>query len=175
MPILRDMRDDASGVAPPIPYGRGRPAYSVGTGSSRPLHRTEGPYRKDVAMLETRTILNPLREGMRVARAPEPASIVIFGATGDLARRKLVPALYNLACDNYMPPVFNIIGFARRPRTDAEIREEYQKAVTEFSRQKIQNELWNSFSQNIFYVQSNLDDLTGYKHLKDELDRFDKE
>ena len=51
-------------------------------------------------MLDTRTILNPLREGMRVARAPEPTSIIIFGATGDLARRKLVPALYNLARDN---------------------------------------------------------------------------
>ncbi|HZQ08202.1 MAG TPA: glucose-6-phosphate dehydrogenase [Anaerolineae bacterium] len=126
-------------------------------------------------MLETRTVVNPLREGMRVARAPEPASIIIFGATGDLTRRKLVPALYNLTCDNYMPPVFNIIGFARRPRSDAEIREEYKKAVTEFSRQKIQNEIWDSFSQNIFYVQSNLDDLEGYKHLKDELDRFDQE
>ena len=77
-------------------------------------------------MLETQRVINPLREGMRVARAPEPTSIVIFGATGDLARRKLMPALYNLARDNYMPPSFNIIGFARRPRTDAEIREEVQ-------------------------------------------------
>src|SRR6187549_4279319 len=110
-------------------------------------------------MLETRTALNPLREGMRVARAPEPTSIVIFGATGDLARRKLVPALYNLARDNHMPPVYNIVGFARKPTTDADIRGEYQKAVTEFSRQKIEDAVWESFSQNIFYVQSNLDDV----------------
>ncbi len=126
-------------------------------------------------MLETRTVMNPLREGMRIARAPEPASIIIFGATGDLARRKLVPALYNLACDNYLPPVYNIVGFARKPRRDDEIRAEYQKAVTEFSRQKIQSQVWDSFSQNIFYVQSNLDDLDGYKRLKAELDRFDQE
>jgi glucose-6-phosphate 1-dehydrogenase len=126
-------------------------------------------------MLEARTVLNPLREGMRVARAPEPTSVVIFGATGDLARRKLVPALYNLADENYMPPVFSIIGFARRPRTDSEIREEYKKAVTEFSRQKLQHEVWDSFSQNVFYVQSNLDDLEGYKRLSRELDRYDRE
>lgn len=126
-------------------------------------------------MLETRTAINPLREGMRVARAPEPTSIVIFGATGDLARRKLVPALYNLARDNYMPPVFNIIGFARRPKSDAIIREEYKQAVTEFSRQKIETEIWDSFSQNVFYVQSNLDDLEGYKRLKAELERFDQQ
>lgn len=126
-------------------------------------------------MLETRNVLNPLREGMRVARAPEPASIIIFGATGDLARRKLVPALYNLARENYMPPVFNIIGFARKPRTDAEIRDEYKKAVTEFSREQIQSETWDSFSQNIFYVQSNLDDPAGYERLRTELERYDRE
>lgn len=126
-------------------------------------------------MLETQTKLNPLREGMRVARAPEPTSIVIFGATGDLARRKLMPALYNLARDNYMPPVFNIIGFARRPRTDDQIRDEYRKAVSEFSRAGLQNELWNSFSQGICYVQSNLVDIDGYHVLKETLDRLDQE
>jgi glucose-6-phosphate 1-dehydrogenase len=120
-------------------------------------------------------MLNPLREGMRVARAPEPASIVIFGATGDLARRKLVPALYNLARENYMPPVYNIVGFARKPRSDENIREEYKKAITDFSRQKIQEGLWDSFAKNVFYVQSNLDDVEGYKRLKSELDRLDQE
>lgn len=126
-------------------------------------------------MLETRTVLNPLREGMRVARAPEPTSIIIFGATGDLARRKLVPALYNLARDNYMPPVFNIVGFARRPRTHEQIRAEYEKAVSEFSRQKIEPEIWSSFAENIFYIQSDLNNLEGYQRLKDELDRYDQE
>ena len=58
---------------------------------------------------------------------------------------------------------------------DAEIREEYKKAVTEFSRQKIEEQVWDSFSQNIFYVQSNLDDVEGYKRLKGELDRLDQQ
>jgi glucose-6-phosphate 1-dehydrogenase len=112
---------------------------------------------------------------MRVARAPEPTSIVIFGATGDLAHRKLVPALYNLAYENYMPPVYNIVGFARRPFSDEEIRAEYKKAVADFSRQKLKAQVWESFSQNVFYVQSNLDDVVGYKRLKSELDRLDEE
>lgn len=126
-------------------------------------------------MLETRTVINPLREGMRVARAPAPASIVIFGATGDLARRKLMPALYNLARDNYLPPVFNIIGFARRPRTDEQIRDEYRQAVSQFSRAGISNELWDSFAQSICYVQSNLVDIEGYHDLKRTLDKLDQE
>lgn len=126
-------------------------------------------------MLETRTALNPLREGMRVARAPEPTSIVIFGATGDLARRKLVPALYNLAHDNYMPPVYNIVAFARKPHTSQEIRAQYKEAVGEFSRQDLADQIWDSFAQNIFYVQSHLDDVEGYKRLKGELDRMDQE
>jgi glucose-6-phosphate 1-dehydrogenase len=126
-------------------------------------------------MLETRTVINPLREGMRVARAPAPASIIIFGATGDLSRRKLVPALYNLAHENYMPPVYNIVAFARKPHTNEEIRAEYKKAVTEFSRQEVRDQLWDSFAQNIFYIQSNLDDLEGYKRLQAELDRMDGE
>src|SRR5262249_498201 len=59
--------------------------------------------------------------------------------------------------------------------TNEEIRGEYQKAVTEFSRQKIESAVWDSFSQNIFYVQSNLDDVEGYRRLKGELDRMDQE
>ncbi len=127
------------------------------------------------SMHETQVVLNPLREGMRVARAPAPASIIIFGATGDLAHRKLVPALYNLARENYMPPVFNIIAFARKPRTDDEIRAEYKSAVAEFSREPLQDATWDSFSQNIFYIQSALDDMEGYIRLKQELDRYDAE
>ncbi|MCC7164957.1 MAG: glucose-6-phosphate dehydrogenase [Anaerolineae bacterium] len=126
-------------------------------------------------MLETRPVLNPLREGMRVARAPEPTSIVIFGATGDLVHRKLIPALYNLAHDNYMPTVYNIVGFARKPHTNDDIRAQYKQSAMEFSRQKPQDQIWDSFANNIFYMQSNLDDLDGYKRLGAELDGMDQQ
>ncbi len=58
---------------------------------------------------------NPLREGLSTRAVPQPCSIVIFGATGDLTHRKLIPALYNLANDGELPPAAVIIGFARRP------------------------------------------------------------
>ncbi len=129
-------------------------------------------------MVETVTqrVTNPLREGMRVARAPDPNIFVLFGATGDLAHRKLVPALYNLACDNYLPPNFAIVGFGRKPKTDQEMREEYRKSASEFSRRgPVQPVLWDEFASGISYVQSKIDDPAGYRRLKEELDRIDQE
>src|SRR5919199_554495 len=123
-------------------------------------------------MLETRTIINPLREGMRVARAPDPNVMVIFGVTGDLAHRKLMPALYNLARDNYLPPNFAVVGFARRPKTDQEMRDEFRKSVNEHSRSgQVQPAVWDSFAQTFSYVQSHVEDTDGYRRLKRELDR----
>ena len=61
---------------------------------------------------------NPLREGLSTRAVPQPCAIVIFGATGDLTHRKLIPALYNLAADGELPPAVAVVGFARRPKTD---------------------------------------------------------
>jgi glucose-6-phosphate 1-dehydrogenase len=66
--------------------------------------------------------VNPLRAGMRTARTVEPAVVVIFGATGDLTHRKLLPALYNLAVEQPLPPQFSIVAVARRPFTHEEFR-----------------------------------------------------
>ncbi|HET7076232.1 MAG TPA: glucose-6-phosphate dehydrogenase, partial [Chloroflexia bacterium] len=70
------------------------------------------------------TTTNPLRAGLRQQLTPEPCTIVIFGATGDLTQRKLLPALYNLALDGLLPGAFNIVGVARRPKTDEQFRKE---------------------------------------------------
>ena len=61
---------------------------------------------------------NPLRDGLASRAMPEPCSVVIFGATGDLTHRKLIPALYNLAADGDLPPGLSVVGFARRDKTD---------------------------------------------------------
>ena len=66
----------------------------------------------------------------------EPCTIVIFGASGDLTARKLVPALYHLVKDKQMPPTFRIIGFARREKTDESWRQELRTALDQFSRTK---------------------------------------
>src|SRR5216110_11001 len=117
---------------------------------------------------------NPLREGLATRAVPQPCTIVIFGATGDLTHRKLVPALYNLAADGELPPAVEIVGFARRPKTDDEFRSDLEEATRKFSRQSVRDEIWKNFAQSIFYHQSEFEDESGYKALAKRLDEIDK-
>ena len=118
---------------------------------------------------------NPLREGLSTRAVPQPCSIVIFGATGDLTHRKLIPALYNLAADGELPPAVVIIGFARRPKNDDDFRKEMEEAVRKFSRQAVRDEIWKTFSQSLFYHQSEFGDEAGYKSLGERLEKTDNE
>ena len=118
--------------------------------------------------------MNPLREGLSTRSVPQPCSIVIFGATGDLTHRKLIPALYNLAADGELPPAAVIIGFARRPKSDDDLRKEMEEAVRKFSRQAVRDEIWKTFSQSLFYHQSEFGDEAGYKRLSERLSEIDK-
>src|SRR5436853_21201 len=118
---------------------------------------------------------NPLREGLSTRAVPQPCSVVIFGATGDLTHRKLLPALYNLAADGELPPAVAVIGFARREKSDDEFRKEMEEAVRKFSRQTVRDEIWKTFAQSIFYHQSDFGDESGYKTLATKLDKIDKE
>jgi len=118
---------------------------------------------------------NPLREGLSTRAVPQPCSVVIFGATGDLTHRKLLPALYNLAADGELPPAVTVIGFARRPKTDDDFRREMEEAVRKFSRQTVRDEIWKTFAQSIFYHQSEFENESGYRTLAEKLDKIDKE
>src|SRR5437667_1468304 len=117
---------------------------------------------------------NPLREGLSARAVPQPCTIVIFGATGDLTHRKLVPALYNLAADGDLPPAVEIVGFARRPKTDDEFRRDLEEATRNFSRQTVRDEIWKNFAQSITYHQSEFEDESGYNALAKRLDEIDK-
>jgi glucose-6-phosphate 1-dehydrogenase len=119
--------------------------------------------------------VNPLREGLSTRAVPQPCSVVIFGATGDLTHRKLIPALYNLAADGELPPAVAVIGFARREKTDDEFRKELEEATRKFSRQPVRDEIWKTFAQAVFYHQSDFADEAGYKKLAERLDKIDKE
>ena len=105
---------------------------------------------------------------------PQPCSIVIFGATGDLTHRKLVPALYNLAADGELPPGIVIVGFARRDKSDDDFRREIEESTRKFSRQPVRDEIWNAFAQSIFYHRSEFGDEAGYEQLAKRLDELDK-
>ena len=117
---------------------------------------------------------NPLREGLSARPVPQPCSIVIFGATGDLTHRKLVPALYNLAADGELPPGVVIVGFARRDKGDDGFRSDLDETTRKFSRQPVRDEIWNAFAQSIFYHQSEFSDEAGYKGLAERLEELDK-
>ena len=116
---------------------------------------------------------NPLREGLAQRSIPDPCTLVIFGATGDLTHRKLVPALYNLAADGALPPAISVVGFARRDKSDEVFRTELEEAARKFSRQAINDDLWKNFAATICYHRSEFDNLEGYESLARRLDDMD--
>src|SRR5947207_2643821 len=118
---------------------------------------------------------NPLREGLASRAVPQACSVVIFGATGDLTMRKLIPALCNIAAGGELPPSLTVVGFARRPKTDEQFRKEQEEATRKFSRQTVRDQIWNGFAQSIFYHQSEFHDASGYKSLVERLEKIDRE
>ena len=118
---------------------------------------------------------NPLREGLAEERVPEPAVMVIFGASGDLTHRKLLPALYSLTRDRLLPARFAIIGFARKPMTDDAFRGEMRKACDEFARRRpVDDALWNAFAPHVFYHQGDYDDQASFAGLKTRIEEIEK-
>ena len=106
---------------------------------------------------------------------PQPCTVVIFGASGDLTYRKLIPALYNIAADGDLPAALSVVGFARREKTDEGFRQELREAVGKFSRQGLNAELWESFEDRIFYHRSEFSDLEGYQRLAERLEQLDQD
>jgi len=117
---------------------------------------------------------NPLTAGLE--RLPvAPASLVIFGATGDLARRKLLPALYNLAHEGVLPGHFHVVGVARRERADEDFAEECGEAIKRFSRRRPDPDVLDSLLANIRYVAGKFDDASVYQRIGELLDGFEDE
>jgi glucose-6-phosphate 1-dehydrogenase len=103
----------------------------------------------------------------------EPCSIVIFGASGDLTARKLIPAIYHLCKDKLMPSSFRVIGFARREKTDESWRQELRTALDQFSRTKpVDEKVWAEFAANIFYCVGDVTDAAAYAKLEQKLSSF---
>jgi glucose-6-phosphate 1-dehydrogenase len=109
-------------------------------------------------------------------KAVEPCSIIIFGASGDLTARKLVPALYHLCKDQQMPTDYRIVGLARREKTDASWRAELRSALDQFSRTKpVDDRIWQDFAQHVFYCQGDFDAPVAYQALEQKLASFGSE
>src|SRR5215469_16903152 len=100
---------------------------------------------------------NPLIEGLE--RLPvRPTALVIFGATGDLAHRKLLPALYNLAHEGALPERFELVGVSRRDRPDSDFRSEARESIQKFSRRKPDPDVLQGLLANARYVPGSFDD-----------------
>ncbi len=102
-----------------------------------------------------------------------PTTIVIFGASGDLTRRKLVPALYNLRRNGRLPDDFTVVGFARRSYSDQDFRERMRSGVLEFSKDTYDAEQWEAFSTNLRYFQGDLSEPGDCIRLGDFLDELE--
>src|SRR5215203_5305845 len=108
-------------------------------------------------------------------RIEEPVILVVFGASGDLACRKLIPALYHLAYQNLLPPNFTFLGFARTKYSDEEYRELAREGVEQYGLNGLDDHIWHWFSQGIFYQSGNYDDLDSFKKLADRIAKLEKQ
>jgi glucose-6-phosphate 1-dehydrogenase len=119
---------------------------------------------------------NPLRAGVQLRRTPEPCAIVILGATGDLAHRKLVPSLYNLAVDHLLPHGLAVVGLSRQAMRREAFQEDMRRAVNGFSRYApVQPQVWDSFAEGLFFQQADFGDPASYASLKSCLETVDQE
>jgi len=128
-------------------------------------------------------VLNPPKEslaeqlevGETLPIAVEPASIVIFGGAGDLAHRKLLPALYNLYLDGLLPPRAAIIGVGRKAMTDDAYREFAKDGIKQFSRRPLDDRAWQAFAADLFFVTASIDDDASLASLGSRLDVIEHE
>jgi len=166
----RPRRESSETEPDTVPYPSPRPRDVPRTMKDLRLFRQS---RKRSA---PRVVDNPLREGLRLERVPDPCILALFGATGDLAHRKVIPALYQLWRTNLLPHEFQLLAIARRPYDDRKYRAEVLAALQEFARiQPIDEEAWKTFAERISYQQCNFDEPRGFDVLAKRLDKMDEE
>jgi len=107
--------------------------------------------------------------------SPEPTSLVIFGGTGDRARRKLLPALFQLGCKGRLPDNLKIVGFARQNLTDNSYQDLIGASVREFGSLAPRTDEWTVFAKNIFFVPGDLDSPGDYAKLKSRLETLEED
>lgn len=105
----------------------------------------------------------------------DPCIMVIFGASGDLTMRKLIPALYNLARQNLLSKEFAVVGFARRETSNEQFREKISQGIKEFATSSVDPDLWHWFVRRLYYLSGNFKDPIAYRNLQTLLAQVDKE
>jgi glucose-6-phosphate 1-dehydrogenase len=121
------------------------------------------------------TLAAQLAEGEPRPVAAQPATIVIFGGAGDLAHRKLLPALYNLLLDGLLPPRFAVVGVGRKDLSDDQYREFARGGVEQYSRRGIDGARWQAFADSLFFVNQSIDGSASFAPLGSRLDVIEHE
>ncbi|MBA2754369.1 MAG: glucose-6-phosphate dehydrogenase [Chloroflexia bacterium] len=132
-------------------------------------------YARQEASRQTGPLGNPLRAGMPFDRVPDACTMVIFGVTGDLTARKLMPALYDLAVDHPLPEGFSVVGVSHRDWSDDDFRAVMKEAVTKSARTQVTEESWAMFARGLRYVQGDFKDPGLYVTLGERLTAIDEE
>jgi glucose-6-phosphate 1-dehydrogenase len=119
---------------------------------------------------------NPLREGLRLERVPDPSVLVLFGATGDLAHRKVLPAMYQLWRTNLLPHEFLLLALGRREYDHEAFRAEIRSSLEKYARvQPLDEPAWKAFAERVTYQRLDFADPSGFDTLAHRLDEIDKE
>jgi glucose-6-phosphate 1-dehydrogenase len=123
----------------------------------------------------TAQIVNPFREGLNLEGATQPVQVVIFGASGDLTKRKLLPAIYNLVQASLAPQAFSVVGFARNEMSEDDFRQVLSSAVAESGEIRVRDtDVLKQLCERVNYVSGDFHDSTAYAKLKTQLDVLDK-
>src|SRR6266852_2532042 len=118
--------------------------------------------------MTTPTLENPLRTGLRLEKTADPCTVIIFGASGDLTKRKLVPALYRLTQERLLPAEFAIVGFARSAMSHEDFRGKMKDAIVTYSEAKrVDDAVWDSFAKGIFYVAGDVNNAESYRKISE--------
>jgi len=120
---------------------------------------------------------NPLRipSDRRLNRIAGPSALIIFGVTGDLSRKKLMPAVYDLANRGLLPPGFALVGFARRDWEDQDFEKEVYEAVKQYARTPFDEDVWRQLALGIRFVQGEFDDAEAFERLKETIEELDRD
>lgn len=123
------------------------------------------------------TFVNPLRDpsDRRLGQIAGPSGLVIFGVTGDLSRKKLMPAVYDLANRGLLPPGFALVGFARRDWKDQDFLEVVRESVTKYARTPFRDDVWRQLAEGIRFVAGDFDDDAAFDRLGETIAELDRE
>ncbi|MGH3448633.1 MAG: glucose-6-phosphate dehydrogenase, partial [Nocardioidaceae bacterium] len=123
------------------------------------------------------SLLNPLRDPQdrRLPQIAGPCGLVIFGVTGDLSRKKVMPAIYDLANRGLLPPGFGLVGFARRDWAHQDFEKVVHDSVMEHSRTPFREEVWDQLAKGFRFVPGDFSDDVAFNQLRETIDELDRE